>query len=324
VHVQSQLVLIDVAVSADSIQVHGQLNAIGASDFGAVRIVDSHGPSAPYFESAPAQNVNVNAEAGFYGPSKFRNIEVRAPLTLSGNRMEVLGNLAVVGQEAGVRIDYVRDSLIVHGTAHFAGAKSAEFLRLGTLVLRGDFMQANPDQRSEGSFRPAPELEVILAGKGQNVTFQTPSDPKGTGSYFSRVRVEPDAIVTQKSAVFATSLFEVRAGGAWVADDFSQAKPEERVRLLDVSGAGTELRLEGAVELSRLNVWQGVKLDIRDPGPFKAYTCYDGGAEIVGKPLSCEVVSDIPMFASLDMLRRSSPMTSFALALVPAPARRHE
>lgn len=317
VAITGDLLAYDVAVAADSLTVAGTTQVDSASSFANVGVLLSRSTSwAPLFYGAPAKKTILDASTYAYYASRYQDLEVRRDLTLSGNRLTVNGNLFVSGQAAGIRMSSSVDSVIVGGAAHFAGANSAQFLAQGTLVLRGDFMQVDPDQKSAGSFRPGPELEVILAGTAQKVSFQTPSDAAGTGSYFSRVRVEPEASVTQASAVYVAGRLDAR--GAWTADDYGP----EGVRLLDISGSGAELRVENVMRVSRLNLYSGDVVRIIAPGTLDVYQCYDGGATIEGT-MSCVNRSTAPLLATLSQaLGATSPLRSLALA-VAAVDRRH-
>jgi hypothetical protein len=300
------------AVTGDSLQVGGFVyGSDSLSDFSGLRLLDYHGPDAPVFLGRPAQTVVMNADASLWNASQFDNLEIRGALVLNGRPLTVNGALRVMGSAAALTMQSAADTVTVFGSATFSGANSSFSLTGGLLQLYGDLLQPSPDLPD--AFRPDPALEVRFLGKSQRIRFETPADSvTRPGSYLATVRVEPDAVVWQASNVHVTSRLEVR--GQWANDSLDL----DRVLLLDLASE-SQSKVEGTLDVSRLNLHAGALIEVVSPGTLKALTCYNGGATINGATLTC--TSQVPLLGGSIVIAGTSPLAAPAFLVATAPGK---
>jgi Tol biopolymer transport system component/alpha-tubulin suppressor-like RCC1 family protein len=159
---------------------------------------------------ANAPVLTGNAEAGV--------LRIRgASLTLNGHRLSVSGDFRTGegSSAAGVlTMQNAADTLVVLGSATFAGAPLAGQLTAGTLLVAGDFTQAYVGSNWDGFQASGTHRTVLNGSTPQTVSFTNPGT-QGQSSFFHHLELANTAGgITLATGAFATGALLVGGAGS--------------------------------------------------------------------------------------------------------------
>jgi Tol biopolymer transport system component/alpha-tubulin suppressor-like RCC1 family protein len=156
---------------------------------------------------ANAPVLTGNAEAGV--------LRIRgASLTLNGHRLSVSGDFRTGegSSAAGVlTMQNAADTLVVLGSATFAGAPLAGQLTAGTLLVAGDFTQAYVGSNWDGFQASGTHRTVLNGSTPQTVSFTNPGT-QGQSSFFHHLELANAAGVTVATGAVANGKLRVTMG----------------------------------------------------------------------------------------------------------------
>ncbi len=191
-------------LTAGTILVRGSMTQSATNSANSFRATGTHtvqfigtGASQFAFASAGSQFQNLaiamsSGSATVTGGSIVvaGNLSVnQGPFILNGHRVDVLGNFSINGANSTIRMLNDADSLIVTGTALFAGASTSGLLTNGVLRLQGNFSQNATV--STLSFAPSGTHKTVLgSGIGHTVSMGSPG-LGAAGSHFQVLDVTP-------------------------------------------------------------------------------------------------------------------------------------